>query len=106
MTKIARLHKKWLKEPEYRAAYDALDEEFVLVRAMVAARSRAKLSQAEVASRMGTSQAAVARMESGRSLPSLRSLQRYADATGSRLRIALAPARRARSRGGPAKPMR
>jgi transcriptional regulator with XRE-family HTH domain len=40
---------------------------------------------------MGTSQAAVARLESGRSNPSIKTLQRYAVATGTRLRIVFEP---------------
>jgi len=45
-----------------------------------------------VAQRMGTSQSAVARLESGRAMPSSASLARYAAATGSRLRVELLPA--------------
>jgi hypothetical protein len=32
MARITELHKKWMKEPKYRKAYDALEEEFVLRR--------------------------------------------------------------------------
>jgi hypothetical protein len=28
MARVAELHKKWLKDPEYKAAYDSLEEEF------------------------------------------------------------------------------
>jgi len=44
-----------------------------------------------VAERMQTSQAAVARLESGRQSPSYRSLQNYAQAIGARLKIELVP---------------
>ncbi len=63
-----------------------------LINALLVARTRAKLTQAQVARRMGTSQSAVARLESGRS-PSLASLRKYAAATGSRVEITLAPAK-------------
>jgi ribosome-binding protein aMBF1 (putative translation factor) len=86
------LHQKWLGNPEYRAAYEGLEEEFALATALIGARARAGLSQAELAKRMGTSQAAVARMEGGRQPPSYRTLLRLADATGSRLRISFLPA--------------
>ena len=76
----------------YRAAYEAQQEEFALVRDLLAARMRAKLSQAEVASRMGTTESAVSRLESGRIKPSTRTLERYANATGHRLSIRLVPA--------------
>lgn len=88
--KASDLHAEWQRtDPAYQAAFDALDEEFSIASALIEARSRAGLSQEAVAQRMGTSQSAVARMESGKALPSSRSLQRYAAATGSRLRISL-----------------
>jgi predicted transcriptional regulator len=77
-----------MKDPAFRAAYDALEEEFALIRELLNARTRAKLSQAQVAKRMGTSQSAVARIESGRS-PSLTSLRRYAKAVGRKVEIKL-----------------
>ncbi|TCZ51902.1 helix-turn-helix domain-containing protein [Roseicella aquatilis] len=83
--------KAWRKDPEFVAAYDALEEEFALVNALIEARTRAHLSQAEVAKRMGTTQAVVARLEGGGTMPSTRTLERYAKATGHRLRIALVP---------------
>jgi DNA-binding XRE family transcriptional regulator len=81
--------RKQLKNPEFKAAYDALEEEFALARELIGARSRAKLSQEEVARRMGTSQSAVARMESGRTLPSTTSLVKYAKAVGHKVQIKL-----------------
>ena len=81
-------------DPAYRAAYDALDDEFALVGALIQARTRAQLSQAEVASRMGTTESAVSRLESGRVKPSTRTLERYARATGHKLHISLEPASR------------
>ncbi|MCC7046647.1 MAG: helix-turn-helix transcriptional regulator [Alphaproteobacteria bacterium] len=95
MTKRIRadaLHREWLKEPGYRAAYNALEGEFALAAAMIAARSRAGLTQAALARRMKTTQTAIARLEGGRVKPSTRTLERFARATGSRLRISFEPA--------------
>ncbi|MEE8560281.1 MAG: helix-turn-helix transcriptional regulator [Alphaproteobacteria bacterium] len=75
---------KMLSDPEVREAYDAMTGEFALARELIAARVRAGLTQAELAERMGTTQSAVARIESGRRLPSMKTLLRYAKATGSR----------------------
>lgn len=80
---------KWEKDPAFLAAYDAQEETFALASALIDARGRADLTQEEVAQRMGTTQAAVARLESGGTMPSTRTLERYAQATGHRLRIAL-----------------
>jgi transcriptional regulator with XRE-family HTH domain len=91
MARITDLHQRWMKEPKYRKAYEALEEEFVLASAVIDVRNRAGLTQEELARKMGTTQPVVARLESGRSRPSMRTLERLADATGSRLLISFAP---------------
>jgi ribosome-binding protein aMBF1 (putative translation factor) len=82
---------KWRKEPEFVAEYDALEEEFALAGALIAARGNADMTQGQVAEKMGTTQAVVARLESGRVMPSTRTLKRYAEATGTRLSISFEP---------------
>jgi len=91
MTTVKRLHRRWRRDPRYRKAFDALEDEFVIAQAMIKARQRAGLTQAELAKRIKTTQSVIARLESGRSLPSGRTLQRYARATGSRLAIRFEP---------------
>lgn len=93
MTKVRDLHKKWMSDPEYRREYDALEEEFALIAAVAKARARAGLSQAQLAKRMKTTQSTIARLESGRGLPSTRTLARFAKATGHRLKISFEPLR-------------
>lgn len=94
--KFTQLKAKWSKEPAFAEAYEALAPEFEVARELVRARAKAGLTQAELAARMGTSQAAVARMESGRTLPSTKTLMRYAEATGCRPVIRLVARREAR----------
>lgn len=91
MTELKRLHKRWSRDPRYRKAYGALQGEFVIAQAMIDARKRAGLTQTELAKRIKTTQSVIARLESGRSLPSGRTLQRYARATSSRLAIRFEP---------------
>lgn len=93
MTRISDMHKRWTKGAEYRKAHGALEGEFALARAVIDARSRAGLTQTELARRMGTTQPVVARLESGRTRPSMRTLERLAKATGSRLSIKFEPSR-------------
>lgn len=93
MTRIVELHKKWMKDSAYRKEYEGLAEEFALAAAVIEARSRAGLTQKELARRMGTTQPVIARLESGRTAPSMRTLKRLAKATGSRLSIRLEPNR-------------
>jgi len=50
---------------------------------LITARNNAGLSQSEVAERMGTTQSAVARLEGGSQLPSMKSVIRYATAIGA-----------------------
>lgn len=97
MARISEMHKRWMKEPKYRKAYEVMEDEFAIARAVIAARKRAGLTQTELALRMGTTQPAVTRMESGRVQPSLRTLQRLARATGSRLMIKFEPRRAERA---------
>jgi ribosome-binding protein aMBF1 (putative translation factor) len=82
---------EWRKDPKYIEAYDALADEFALAAAMIDARSRAGLTQRQLAERMHTTQAVIARLESGRVKPSTRTLERLAAATGMRLRISFEP---------------
>lgn len=100
MTNIKDLHKRWMRDPAYRREYEALEEEFALASAMIAARKKAGLTQAELAKAMETSQTAIARMESGRTLPSGNSLKRFARATGTRLRISFEPDKRQERKAG------
>ncbi len=85
------LFDEWRKDPEYMKEYDALEEEFARAQLVIGARAHADISQAELAERMGTSQSAIARLESGRIKPSTRTLEKLAAATGMRLRIVLEP---------------
>ena len=78
-----------LANPAVQAEYAALASEFEVSTELVRARVRAGLSQSELAARMGTSPATIARLESGRTLPSTRTLLRFARATRSRLQISL-----------------
>jgi ribosome-binding protein aMBF1 (putative translation factor) len=78
---------QWRKDPKYVAEYAALEEEFALASALIEARGNADMTQEEVAVAMGTTQAVIARLESGKALPSTRTLERFAKATHTRLRI-------------------
>ena len=91
MTKLNDLHRRWSKDPDYKTAYDAFAEEFQLARALIEARTRVGLSQTQLARRMKTSQSYVARLEGGKVHPSTDALERFAKATGTRLRITFEP---------------
>lgn len=91
MTLVRDLHRRWMQNPEYRAEYEKLGPEFDLAYALIEARAKAGLTQEELARRMETTQSAIARLESGRVRPSSRTLERFAEATGTRLKIRFEP---------------
>jgi ribosome-binding protein aMBF1 (putative translation factor) len=74
-----------LANPAVRQAYKAQAPEFEL------ARMKAGLTQGDVAARMGTTQSVVARIESGRGTPSMRTVQRFASAVGARAVVRMEP---------------
>ncbi|MBS0271213.1 MAG: helix-turn-helix transcriptional regulator [Proteobacteria bacterium] len=84
-----KMTEEWKKNSEYKQEYERLKPEFEVARELIHARSRAHLTQAEVAKRMGTTQSVVARLESGANSASLKTLEKYAKATGSHLHVRL-----------------
>lgn len=80
-----------LERTDVKSEYERLDEEFTFLDEFLKARAAAGISQAEVAARMGTTQSAVARLESGRGKhsPSLATLRKYAQALGCHLDLRL-----------------
>jgi transcriptional regulator with XRE-family HTH domain len=80
-----------LQDETYREAYNALENEFALAVALIEARSRAGLTQGELAERIHTTQSVVAQLEGGHIMPTTRTLEKIAKATGSRLKIIFEP---------------
>lgn len=91
--KARKLHERDMSKPAYRAAYESMGAEFSLIEALIGARKRANLSQAELAKKMGTTESVISRLESGRVKPSTRTLERYAKATGHFLKLSFEPLR-------------
>ncbi len=78
-----------MEDPKYREEYAQVDEEYALDEELVRAQTAAKLTQAEVARRLGTTQSAIARLEGGRVSSSFTTLSRFARATCTRLKVGL-----------------
>ncbi len=79
--------KRMLKDPEVRLAYDALEPEFALASALIRKRIEKKMTQAQLAKKVGTKQSAISRLESGESNPSFAFLRKVAKALGSKLKV-------------------
>ena len=91
----AEFKKQLLKDQAVADAYDAMDEEYQLIRDMLRLRQERGLTQAAIAKAMHTTPSVVSRIESmhvtGRPSPSLATLKRYAHALGCRLQIKFVP---------------
>jgi transcriptional regulator with XRE-family HTH domain len=80
-----------LAQPDVKAEYQRLEDEFAFLDEFLNARFAAGLTQADLAERIGTTQSAVARLEagSGKHSPSLATLRKYAHALGCRVELRL-----------------
>jgi transcriptional regulator with XRE-family HTH domain len=105
---LQRFKRQALAKPGVKAAYDALGDEFAFLDEVLKARAESGLTQAEVAERVGTTQSAIARLESAapKHSPSIATLQRYAKALGYRVEVRLVkqqrPTRRSTGRAAKA----
>lgn len=83
---------KAMKRKGFKESYEGLEEEYALVRELLAARARAGLTQEAVAELMGTTKSAISRLEAaGKHAPSMTTLKKYAQAVGCHLEIKLVP---------------
>lgn len=83
------MRREALRDPEFRKAYDALAPKYALISAMLDARNKKGMTQAEIAHRAGTTQSAIARFEAGRTNPTLEFASRLSRALGAKLEIRL-----------------
>lgn len=79
---IQHLKNKAFQNPEVKAEYDQLEEEFALIDTLITMRKKSGLTQDEIAQKMGTKKSNISRLEKGGSSPSWRTLQNYAHACG------------------------
>lgn len=86
---FSELKRELLADPEVRRYYDELAPEYELIRAVIDKRLKKKMSQKELARKIGTGQSAISRLEGGESNPSFKFLQKVATALGARLTISL-----------------
>lgn len=86
-----KLHNKWIKDPQYRKAYEEFEPEFEIARAIIEARITRKVSQDDLAQKMGTGQAVISRLENANASPSLSLIKRLANALGLRVELKFLP---------------
>ena len=79
--------KEQLKDPEFKAEWDALEPEFSIVQALIDARVSSGLTQSELAEKTGIAQGDISKIENGNGNPSIRTLKRLAEGMGKNLKI-------------------
>lgn len=89
-----------LKDPEFRREYEALEPEFEIIRQIIDLRIKRKMSQTQLAKKVGTQQPSIARMESRGQIKNLEYLQRVATALDAKLEVRLVPREASSKRGG------
>lgn len=87
MTSYSDLRKKWMKNAKFKKAYNDLEPEFAIIRALIKMRIEKKMSQKDLAKKLGTKQPAIARFESGVYNPTLSFLKKLSTALGGKLEI-------------------
>lgn len=82
MKTFREIKKEWSKDPAFKKAYDELDFEYQIIDALVRARAKKKLTQKQLADKIGVAQSALARFESGRVNPTLSFLKKVTAGVG------------------------
>lgn len=83
-----------MKDPAFKAEYDALEPEFSIIQAMIDARKASGMTQQQLAEKTGIAQADISKLENGSANPSLRTLRRLADGMGMQLKLEFIPVTR------------
>ena len=81
-----------MKDPAFKAEYDALEPEFSIIQAMIDARKASGLTQQQLAEKTGIAHADISKLENGSANPSLRTLRRLAAGMGMQLKLEFVPA--------------
>lgn len=80
-----------LQDEDFRKEYEAMKTEFVIIQAMIDARKKAGLTQKELSSRTGIAQGDISKLENGNGNPSIKTLQKLAEAMNMTLKLEFVP---------------
>ncbi|NCN68022.1 MAG: helix-turn-helix transcriptional regulator [Thiomicrospira sp.] len=84
---LDELKSELIQDPNFKREYDALEEEFKLIEALIDMRQKAGLTQEEIAQKMSTQKSNISRLESGSGNPGWKTLQKYAHACGFKIQL-------------------
>ena len=91
MSEFDKFLNEQLKDPDFKAEYDALEPEFAIIQALIDAREASGLTQKELSSRTGITQSDISKLENGNANPSIKTLKRLANGMGMRMTIRFEP---------------
>ena len=91
MTTFNDFLKKKMKDPAFKAEYEALEPEFAIIQAMIDTRKNCGMTQKQLAEKTGIAQGDISKLENGSANPSLRTLQRLASGMGMKLMVEFIP---------------
>lgn len=80
-----------MKNPDFRAEYEALEPEFSIIQAIIDARKTQNITQKQLAERTGIAQADISRLETGNANPTLKMLQRLAAGMNMSVKVEFIP---------------
>lgn len=91
MSKFNDFLNEQMKNPEFKAEYDALAPEFAIIQAIIDARKASGLTQKELSEKTGIAQSDISKLENGSANPSIKTLQRLAAGMGMTVKIEFKP---------------
>ncbi len=89
--KLSEYKKKKMQDPEFAKAYEEIQPEMNVIRAMIDARMSQNLTQKQLSERTGIAQTEISKLENGTRNPSIKLLQRLADGMGMVLNVTFTP---------------
>ena len=91
MSSYKEYKEKALQNAEVKAEYEALQPEYDIIQAMIDARVQQNMTQKELSSKTGITQADISRIENGTRNPSLSMVKKLAKGLGTRLKLEFIP---------------
>ena len=88
---VQSVRDKGMQDPEFAKAYEEIQPEMNVIRAMIEARTSQHMTQKELSERTGIAQTEISRLENGTRNPSIKLLQRLADGMGMVLNVTFTP---------------
>jgi DNA-binding XRE family transcriptional regulator len=87
--KFSEVHERLMKDEEFKAEFEKLKPRYDLVAQIIDARNRQKVTQEELAQRVGTQKSSISRFESGLYNPTLDFITKLARSLGKEVHISI-----------------